>query len=74
MTYYTVKTELKTPWIGKPYIEYQLVKHWVDFEMYWPSNWGEDRNHQKVIFKSKEQDIVSKFMEKLNMSNLQVNP
>lgn len=67
MTYYTVQTELKTPWIGKPYIEYQLVKHWTQFEMDWPSHYGDDKNYQKVIFKSEDESLVTKFMEKLNM-------
>lgn len=64
-TYYTVKTELKTPWIGKPYIQYQLVKHWSQFEMDWPGNYGDDRDYQKVIFKSDDESLVNKFLEKL---------
>lgn len=63
---YTIQTELKTPWIGKPYIQYQLVKHWSTFVMDWPDHWGDDKNFQKVIFKSEDEALVNKFLEKLN--------
>jgi len=63
---YTIQTEFKTPWFGKPYIQYQLVKHWSQFVMDWPDNYGDDRNYQKVIFKSENKALVNKFMDKLN--------
>jgi len=66
---YTIQKELKTPWIGKPYIQYQLVKHWSEFVMDWPDNWGDDRNFQRIIFKSEDEALVNKFLEKLNEQN-----
>ena len=66
MTHYTVQQELKTPWIGKPYIQYKIVKHWSEFVMEWLSHHGDDKNFNKVIFKSVDEALVKSFVEKLN--------
>ena len=64
-TKYSIQKELKTPWVGKPYIQYQLVKHWTQFVMDWPDHWGDDRNFQRVIFKSDDEKLVEKFFTQL---------
>jgi hypothetical protein len=45
--HYTLNVELKTPWIGKPYLEHHIVKHYFAFDM---DCFYEDRKYWKVIF------------------------
>lgn len=65
-TTYRIHKELKTPWIGKPYIEFQIIKEWEEFVMDWPDNFGDDKQFNRVIFKSVDRELVEKFIAELN--------
>jgi len=62
---YKIETELKNPWWSVAYVEYQLVKMWSEFVMDWPDHHGDDRNFQKVIFKSVNKTDVEVLIKQL---------
>lgn len=61
---YSMHKELVTPWVGKPYMAYWLIKH---FEIYKPIfDGGGSYWTTNTIFKSKDKEMVERFLNELN--------
>lgn len=62
---YRIDKKLKTPWFGKPHIEYQLVKEYDYFDYDSISCWGKWIRADMIILKSKDFTLINKFLKEL---------